>query len=237
MVIFKRLLGEFWLPALVAFGWTAYNLQPMPTVWDFKTFVNVFGPSFFLASWATGQFFRIKKQVSLDQNITTIESRVTSLLEKLDKHTKDFMGYTTGADSEAYFLPMLSQDEAIELGLINQSSYPVFDVHAELIDLDEAIDPQNGKFWTRHHFDLANLFPNRIVMGAYRLSMKGRDRLYVNIFINTRGQNAIQQLRIARVDGSIQIATRTRAGENVVEQRVPDSFPGWNPDKPNELFN
>jgi hypothetical protein len=237
MAIFKRLLGEFWLPALVAVAWTAYNIQTGPMIWDLKNLVNVFGPSFFLASWATGQFFRVKKQVNLDKNITAIESRVESLLEKLEKHTKDFMGYTTGADSVAYFIPMISQDGAVELGLMNQSPYPVFDVQARLIDLDEPIDPSKGKFWTDHMFRLPSLFPSRIVMGAYRLDMRNRERLYLNIFIDSRGQGAMQQLRIARVNGAIQIASRTRAGEKVLEQQVPDGFPGWNSDKPDELFN
>lgn len=47
----------------------------------------------------------------------------------------------------------------------------------------------------------------------------------------------MQQIRIVRVNGTIQIATRTRAGEKVVEQSVPDGLPGWNPEDPNELFN
>ena len=237
MPILKRLLEEFWLPALVAVTWTVYNVQSSPAVWEFKNFVNVLGPSFFLASWATGQFFRVKKQVNLDKNISAIESRVESLLEKLEKHTKDFMGYTTGADSVAYFMPMITQSETIELGLINKSSYPVFDVQVRLIDLDESIDPSKGKFWTDHMFHLASLFPNRIVMGAYRFDIRSRERLHLNIFINTRGQGAMQQIRIARVNGAIQIATQTRAGEQVVEQIVPDGFPGWNPQNPNELFN
>lgn len=237
MTIFRRLLQEFWLPALVAVCWTGYNIVSSPSRWDVKTIVNVFGPSFFLASWATGQFFRVRKQVTLDKNLSTIETRVESLLEKLDKHTKDFMGYTTGGDSVAYFIPMIYQQETVDLGLINQSSYPVFDVQAELIDLDEPIDLAKGALWTRHPFHLQSLFPSRIVMGAYRLDMKARDRLYLNIFINTRSQGTMQQLRIARANGSIQIATQTRAGERIIDQRVPDGFPGWDPDKPNELFN
>lgn len=175
--------------------------------------------------------------MSLDKNINTIETRVESLLEKLDKHTKDFMGYTTGSDSVAYFVPMIGQHETVDLGLINQSSYPVFDVQAELIDLDESIDISKGKMWTRHPFHLQSLFPNRIVTGAYRLDMKLRNRLYLNIFINTRNQVTIQKLRIVRVNGSIQIATQTRTGERIIEQNVPDDFPGWNPNKPNDLFN
>lgn len=233
----RRLLEEFWLPALVAFAWTIYNVHTSPTLWEFKNIVNVFGPSFFLASWATGQFFRVKKQVNLDKNITAIDSRVESLLEKLEKHTKDFMGYTIGAESVAYFMPMITKVETVELGLINQSPYPVFDVQARLIDLDEPIDFSKGKLWTDHMFRLPSLFPNRIVMGAYRFDIRGRERLHLNIFIDTRGQGTMQQIRIARVNGTIQIATRTRAGEKVVEQSVPEGFPGWNPENPNDLFN
>lgn len=159
------------------------------------------------------------------------------MLEKLEKHTRDFIGYTTGADSVAYFTPMFTQPETVELGLINNSSYPVFDVQVRLIDLDEPIDPENGKFWTNHMFHLASLFPSRIVMGAYRFDIRGRERLRLNIFISTRGLESKQQIRIVRVKGEIQIASRTRAGELVVEQRVPDGFPGWNPENPDELFD
>jgi hypothetical protein len=233
----RRLLEEFWLPALVAVAWTIYNAYTSSEIWEFKNIVNVFGPSFFLASWATGQFFRVKKQVNLDKNITAIDSRVESLLEKLEKHTKDFIGYTIGGDSLAYFMPMITQAEIVELGLINQSPYPVFDVQSRLIDLDEPTDFSKGKLWTDHMFRLPSLFPNRIVMGAYRFDIRGRERLYLNIFIDTRGQGTVQQIRIVRVNGTIQIATRTRAGEKVVEQSVPDGFPGWNPEDPNALFN
>ena len=113
----------------------------------------------------------------------------------------------------------------------------MFDVQVRLIDLDEPIDPENGKLWTDHMFHLASLFPSRIVMGAYRFDIRDRERLRLNIFINTRGQGSMQQIRIARVNGAIQIATRTRAGERIVEQIVPDGFPRWNPENPNELFN
>lgn len=74
-------------------------------------------------------------------------------------------------------------------------------------------------------------------MGAYRIDIRDRQWLRLNIFINTRGQGSTQQIRMARVNGAIQIATRTKAGEQVVEQRVPNGFPGWNPENPNELFN
>ena len=236
MKLATRLLKEFWLPATVAVAWTVYNLRTAGSVWDVKTLINVFGPSFFLASWATGQFFRVQKQAHVEKNLTSIESRVENLVTRLEMHTQDFMGYTTGSDSVAYFMPMITGPGVLELGLINNSTYPVFDVQAEVIDLDEPIDPQKGKFWTRHRFVLESLYPSKIVMGAYRFDLSNRDRLNINIFIQTRTQGLTQQLRIIKKPDGISIATKTTAGEKVIECRVPEDFPGFNPADPDAVF-
>jgi len=201
-----------------------------------KAVVNIFGPSFFLASWATGQFFRVRKQAAIDKNLTSIESRVETLVAKLEKHTQDFMGYTTGADSVASFMPMITGSDIVELGLLNNSSYPVFDVQAELLDLDEPIDPKQGKFWTRHQFFLPSLYPSRIVMGAYRFNLSGRNRLHLNIFIQTRSQGTVQQFRIARLNREIRIAIKTTSGEKVIEQTIPADYPGYDSSNPDAVF-
>ena len=57
MNIAIRLLKEFWLPALFAIAWTIYNIRTSGAPWDFKAILNIFGPTFFLVSWATGQFY------------------------------------------------------------------------------------------------------------------------------------------------------------------------------------
>ncbi|MBA3591170.1 hypothetical protein, partial [Methylibium sp.] len=196
MQIARRLLREFWLPALVAVAWTVFNIYSTKS-WDFKAIVNVFGPSFFLASWATGQFFRVQKQVGVEKNLTSIETRVTTLVERLEKHTTDFLGYATGGDSWASFRPMLPSRDTLELMLHNESKYPVFDVYAEAIDLDEPIEPDKGRLWTRHRFVLHSLFPNKGVMGAYRFDLKDKDRLKVNVFTRTRN-NGSMPFRVER---------------------------------------
>jgi hypothetical protein len=181
-------------------------------------------------------FFRVKKQEGVDRNLTSIESRVEALVSKLEKHAQDFLGYTTGADSFAYFTPMLPGADIVELGLTNKSSYPVFDVRAEVIDLDEAIDPDKGKFWTRHQFLLASLYPSRILLGAYRFDLTGRQRLHLNIFIQSRSQSGSQQLRIARMGGEIRIAIKTTVGDKVVERSIPVDYPGNDPNDPDAIF-
>ncbi|NHQ87360.1 hypothetical protein HA050_14685 [Iodobacter sp. HSC-16F04] len=236
MNIVIRLLKEFWFPAAIAIVWTIYNVQTSSAPWEFKTILNVFAPTFFLVSWATGQFFRVQKQAQVERNLISIEGRVETLVSRLEKHTQDFFGYTTGANSVAYFIPMLTGNNALELGLINKSTYPVFDVHAEVIDLDEPIDPDKGKLWTRYRFSRASLYPSKIVMGAYHFDLSERQRLNINIFIQTRSLGLMQQLRVIKTEAGILIASRTAAGEQIIEMNVPPDFPGADPNNPNATF-
>lgn len=236
MSIAQRLLKEFWLPTLVAIAWTIYNLSTQTSAWDVKSLVNLFGPTFFLASWATGQFFRVKKQANLDNNLLSIESRVTAVINRLEQHTKDFLGYTTGGDSIGYFIVGISAPETLELMFHNPSQYPVFDVYAEAIDLDEPIDPKINKWWTRHGFALEKIYPNK-ASGGYRFPLTGRDQLRLNVFIHTRTQGVIQQIRVLRKDNWFQIAEMVRFGEKVVKLEVPEGFPGYDSANPNALFN
>ena len=235
MNIAHRLLREFWLPAVAAIAWTTFNVYSTKS-WDLAAIVNVFGPSFFLASWATGQFFRVQKQANVDRNLTAIDVRVTTLVDRLEKHTTDFLGYTTGGDSWASFMPAISTRDTVELVLHNESRYPVFDIYAEAIDLDEPIAPEQGRFWTRHRFVLQSLFPNKAVMGAYKFNLSGKDRLNVNVFVQTRNKGVTQELRIARVDNWFAIAIRTTVEGNVVKLQVPENFPGLDPAKPEGVF-
>ena len=81
MQIARRLVKEFWVPALFATVWTAYNTYLASSVWGLKDYVNVFVPSFFLISWATGQFFRVQKQVGMEQNLLSLDTRIENLVK------------------------------------------------------------------------------------------------------------------------------------------------------------
>jgi hypothetical protein len=235
MNIARRLLREFWLPAVVAIAWTGFNVYSTKA-WNLKAVVNVFGPSFFLASWATGQFFRVQKQASVEKNLTSIETRVTSLIDRLEKHTTDFLGYTTGGESWASFMPVITGKDTVELILHNESKYPVFDIYAEAIDLDEPIEPHKGRFWTRQRFVLQSLFPSKDVIGAYKFQLGGRDRLKVNVFVQTRNKGVTQEFRIARAGDWFSIAIKTTVEGRVVKLEVPDNYPGRDPANPASVF-
>jgi hypothetical protein len=235
MEVTRRILREFWLPALIAMAWTGFNVVSARSPWDLRTIVNVFAPSFFLASWATGQFFRVQKQVTLEKNLTGIEVRISKVVERLEKQSEDLLGYAKGGHGWPRFMPVFPADNTFELMILNESSYPVFDVQARLIDLDEPVDPTNGKLWTNHWFVLPSLYPNKAVMGAYRMNLSGKQRLRLNVFIQTRSAGLVQEFRIERAGNWYSIASRTKFDGTVVEH-VADDFPGRDPSNLSRVF-
>lgn len=235
MNTFRRLITEFWGPAAFATAWTLWVVYTPNWQSELKAIVTMWGGSFFLASWATGQFFRVRKQAAVERNLTSIEVRVETLVATLERHTKDFIGHTTGADSWASFWPMLEvASETLELNLSNASAYPVFDVYADLIDLDEPIAV--GRTWTQHVFTLPSLYPKQYSFGAYRLNLAGRDRLRVNISIQTRSLRGVQKIRVARVNGDFRVAQMSQVGEKPSEYIVPADYPGFDPGNPDAIF-
>ena len=130
----------------------------------------------------------------------------------------------------------MSANDTVELILHNESKYPVFDVYADAIDLDEPIEPEKGRLWTRHRFVLQSLFPNKAVMGAYKFNLSGKDRLKVNVFIQTRNKGITQEFRVARVDDWFAIAMKTTVEGNVVKLQIPDNYPGLDPANPEGVF-
>lgn len=103
MPIARSLLREFWLPAVVATAWTLYSAYTAGPVWGLKEYVNVFGPSFFLVSWATGQVFRVKKQEDVEHKLSSLEANLNTLLDHVTpQHRAD----PTQQDDSARVIPL-----------------------------------------------------------------------------------------------------------------------------------
>lgn len=84
MRIIAQLLREFWLPLLLAFGWTIFNFTDRPvTQWAVRDFINVFGPTFFFVSWLVAQWYRVRKQQRVEDGLLNIQQDVRSIQEPL----------------------------------------------------------------------------------------------------------------------------------------------------------
>ncbi|MFM1897360.1 MAG: hypothetical protein RLZZ385_2434 [Pseudomonadota bacterium] len=75
--VLKRIVKEFWIPFFLAMGWTAYSIWALGEEWRIIEFVNLFGPSFFLLSWISGQYFRIKKREQDENSFSKVIHHIT----------------------------------------------------------------------------------------------------------------------------------------------------------------
>jgi hypothetical protein len=82
--VLRQLLREFWLPLLLGVVWTAYNVIAGPrTDWTVRHTLNVLGPTFFFISWLVAQWYRVRKQQRVEDELSEIQSGVRALQEPL----------------------------------------------------------------------------------------------------------------------------------------------------------
>lgn len=84
MKTFRQLVREFWFPLTVAVAWTVYNMAAVPrSQWNVRQAVNVLGPSFFFVSWLVAQWYRVKKQQRVEDDLSAIQAGVRAIQEPL----------------------------------------------------------------------------------------------------------------------------------------------------------
>jgi hypothetical protein len=80
MPILKRIISEFWLAFVVALVWAVLRAWPFRAEWPWAgTFVANFGAAFFLVSYFTGQYVRIKRQHTNEQTFATFGDQLGGL--------------------------------------------------------------------------------------------------------------------------------------------------------------
>jgi hypothetical protein len=84
MKTIRQLLREFWLPLLLGAAWTAFNVIDRPrSQWSTRQTLNIFGPTFFFMSWLVAQWYRIRKQLRVEDELDEIHAGVRAIHEPL----------------------------------------------------------------------------------------------------------------------------------------------------------
>lgn len=231
MKISLQLLKEFWLPLLVGIAWTAYNLSEQPsTNWNFRSFVNIFGSTFFFVSWLVAQWYRVRKQQRVEDGLTGIESHVKQMLIELDGKTTDLVGHITGGDSVCYLIGSpVSPDQFGNIALVHHGKHPLYNVNARLVDL-EIFDQFKDNLTFENiqkseiYRQFGDLIPGHASMVGGVIPLGGGDTRRFNIFFTARNGSFVQLLRFKRVNGSWVSATKVEKGETRFEQ-IQDGYP------------
>jgi hypothetical protein len=231
-----QIVREFWIQTVFAILWATYRSWHV-TGEIIPVFIANFGGAFFLTSWAFGQYMRIRKQQQVEDEFQNVKSGLQRLLDSLEQQTRYLIGHTTGGDSIGYFKPAVYAGSTIVVfPFFNVSEYPVFDVFAEWIDIDEPIDPPRGKLWTRNKIAIGTIHSKKVALNVFGIDMAQREHFRINVFIQTRNRNIQQQIRIEKVNGQIKIAVKTDS-ENFSETNIPSDFPNYDQTQRDKVFS
>jgi hypothetical protein len=84
MKALRQLLREFWLPLLLGAAWTAFNVVDKPGGrWQIRSVLNVFGPTFFFMSWLVAQWYRVRKQQRIEDELGELHAGVRAIQSPL----------------------------------------------------------------------------------------------------------------------------------------------------------
>lgn len=84
----KQLFKEFWLPLIIGLAWTSYVVGAYGKL---TAYISNFATSFFLASWLTGQFNRIRRDHKVKDSFDSLETRLAALGISLEEALSRFM--------------------------------------------------------------------------------------------------------------------------------------------------
>lgn len=236
MSIFRQAVKEFWLPFCIALVWTCWNIfKRKNDVWSFTHCVNIFAPSFFLASWLVGQYFRIKKQSRVEDNLVELQRGVKSLLNELETKTKDVIAQVTGGDSFCYLMlgSLLADSDTGILVVIHQGRHPMFDVSARIVDVEASdrvsLEKKGFTYETFRQTDirkeLGNMIPGHCIdLGEVWNLGKNSETRRFNIFFTARSGSFTQLLRFKKVGRHWLHATKVERAGTIYENIQP-GFP------------
>ncbi len=230
MKVIRQLLKEFFLPLLIAGGWTLYSLRTIDAT--IVSAVTVFGPAFFLISWLVGQFFRVKKQVGVEKSLGDVETRLTTLstklgdvekrLEKLTKNlesnVEDLIGNLNGGDSFCYLYPNENEGKKRFWMLRHCGRFPMYKFHMRLVDVGSL-----GKLVEESFYHDEILIGSKSLFSSIPKNYTGYQE--INVFFQSRNGKYYQEIRFATIDGIELCAYRVSKDYETWLQVLPENFP------------
>ena len=213
----EQLAKEFWIPFLVAAAWTGWMIcsttDPKLSTWAVR--IATFSTSFFLASWATGQVNRVRKQARVEDSFQSVEGRLDQVVTDLDTRTRTVIDSITGGESFCFLSYAVTRQGGGVILAVQQGAYPLYDVHARIVDLDafdrlEDAPRIDQVFGTERNVDIGVLVPEHAKSIGDWMGVRAER---FNVFFTARNGSWVQYMRRARIEN--EWVTTTRVIKNV----------------------
>lgn len=229
MAIFKQIAKEFTVPLIFSILWVLYNIygSDVTKVWSTQSVVNVFGPTFFLLSWLTSQFFRVKKQAKVENSFSIMEGRFEELLDKADK----MVSHISGGDS--YLSLQIDIQNTTNLGVlvaVHHGEHPLYDVSARVTDLQKLKQLQEPMTYENMNnaatnIKIGNMSPSQVILLQDWQLDSEHEKSY-NISLLARNGSFRQLLRMKKVEGVWVSASKVLNVESeTIYEKIDERFP------------
>lgn len=220
----QQLVKEFRIPLVVATAWTTYAVWG-PDV-SFKGTISTFGTSFFLASWMTGQIFRVRKQAGVEKSFGSVEQRLNDLINELESKTQSMISHITGGDSYLHVLPVSFFGSKILWVAIHKGRYSLQQVRVSITDVEMlkgSFKPQGQMdFITKHQLGDVHCGMNQKFAEN---DFGDRTRFSFKIVTHSRNGKFEQETRFVKVDGALRVALRINGPSGTIHEEVDPDFP------------
>jgi hypothetical protein len=201
----RQLLREFWLPGLLAFCWTGYSIW-QGEIKGVYGFIQTFGPAFFLASWATAQYFRIAKQTRVESDLTNLQNQTKELIKSLDSAATRLSDLATGGKSFCYltFRNLSGETHTALMDVMVVGETPMYDVRVRVVNLEmfrdfrDKGDNEGMMYKSSIERDFGNISVNYLNLRDWT-SLGNYPIHTFNITWNARNGNYLQLYRIRLV--------------------------------------
>lgn len=223
----KQLWKEFWLPITIAIIWLGTNMIFSLSKTDSEAikYINVFGTGFFFFSYLTGHYNRVKKQLTVEKNLNTVERNIIHLTEQLDKKTDHLINYMTGGDSYFYYVldHNIAPDNFFKLKVVYVGDYPLNDVGIWF--------PFKDTNFEEHKIELKSINMESVGRAGCDLKLQFNDTnsCMTSIIFNANNKSWVQILYVDKKDFDISVRSEIYIDKNLIHQETYPSFVyDWN---------
>lgn len=235
MSTFKQIFKEFWLPFALSVAWTLFVARQRNS--GTVDVVTTFGAAFFLCSWATGQFFRINKQLKVEERLSGVGNRLEGLADQIEARTQKLMATISGGDSFCQFGLSLNPDGSPSNCLFanHHGEHPLYGVSVRVVDLDELESAERAVSLQElmekdYHFELGDLIPEHAqIVGYLKIPRSDATTRRLNIFWSARNGGFSQTLRYVYAEGEWHCAARVRknygAKSEMIFEKIDEGYP------------
>src|SRR4029077_7883416 len=148
----KQLTKEFWLPAVIAVLWTSWVLG---TCGKLVEYISHFASAFFLSSWATGQFNRVRRAHEVKDSFALLAEHA----KRLDVSMTTLLRWMSSLEDQIpprSSPPSVATPTAIE-NLVVRGTSPkreMTDGERKVVDLALRIAPKNRVHEYEHEVEV-----------------------------------------------------------------------------------